>query len=214
MADWTSLYELMNSRRSVRRFKPEAPSREQIERLLEAAITAPSASNKQPWRFFVVSSPARIAAMAAAVREAVERIARHVEPASEDAFRAYGSYFTRFEAAPLVIAALHRPLMVLSHLVDPGTEPLDRERIQAMERDSGLIGTAMALQNLLLAAHEVGLGASGMTGPLVASDRLREILEVPPSWSIAVLVPVGFPDEEPAPTERKPLDKVVRWLEG
>jgi nitroreductase len=209
-----SLYELMKSRRSVRRFKAAAPVREQIDKLLEAAITAPSASNKQPWRFFVVKSGPRIAAMAAAVREAVDRIARHVEPASEDSFRAYGSYFTRFEAAPLVIVALHRPLMLLSHLVDPGTEPSDRERIQAMERDSGLIGTAMAMQNLLLAAHEQGLGASGMTGPLVASDRLREILEVPPSWSIAALVPVGFPDEEPVATERKTLDKVVRWLDG
>jgi nitroreductase len=213
MADTTSLYELMRSRRSVRRFKPEQPNREQVERLLEAAITAPSASNKQPWRFFVVRSRERIVAMAAAVREAVERIARHIEPASEEGFRAYGSYFTRFEAAPLVVVALHRPLTVLSHLVDSSLEAADRERIQAMERDSGLIGTAMALQNLLLAAHEAGLGASGMTGPLVAGDRLREILEVPASWSIAALVPIGHPDEDPIPTERKPLDKVVRWID-
>lgn len=213
MSEPGGLYELMKSRRSVRRFKPDVPSRELVSRLLEAGITAPSASNKQPWRFFVVQARARIAAMAAAVREAVERIARHVEPESEQAFRAYGNYFTRFEAAPVVIAALHRPLRVLSNLVDAETAPDDLRRIEAMERDSGLIGTAMALENLLLAAHDLGLGASGMTGPLVASDRLREILEVPPSWSIAALVAVGFPDEVPTPTERKPLDKVVRWIE-
>jgi nitroreductase len=211
MAD---LLELLRSRRSVRRFKPEPPGRERIERLLEAAITAPSASNKQPWRFFVVSSRERIATMAGAVREAVERIARHVEPASEESFRAYGSYFTRFEAAPVVIEALYRPLSVLTHLIDAGTDAADRERIGVMERNSGLIGTSMVLQNLLLAAHDLGLGASGMTGPLVADDRLRQILEIPPSWHVAALVPVGFPDEVPAPTERKPLDKVVRWIDG
>src|SRR6185503_10931708 len=116
MAGTRSLYELMRSRRSVRRFKPEPPGREAIARLLEAAITAPSASNKQPWRFFVVRSRERIEAMAAAVREAVDRIASHIEPGSEEGFRAYGSYFTRFEAAPLVIVALHRPLTVLSQL--------------------------------------------------------------------------------------------------
>jgi nitroreductase len=208
-----ALYELMRSRRSVRRFKPEHPGRQRIERLLEAAITAPSASNKQPWRFFVVSSPPRIAAMATAVREAVDRVAGHVEPASEESFRSYGSYFTRFEAAPVVVVALFRPLTVLSHLVDAGIAAADRERIEVMERQSGLIGTSMALQNLLLAAHEMGLGASGMTGPLVASERLREILEVPASWHIAALVPIGFPDEEPGPTGRKPLDKVVRWID-
>jgi nitroreductase len=214
MADGGTLYELMRSRRSVRRFKPDPPGRERIERLLAAAVTAPSASNKQPWRFFVVSSRERIAAMAAAVREAVERIAGHIEPAHEESFRAYGAYFTRFEAAPVVIAALHRPLRILSNLVDPATDAADRERIEAMESSSGLIGTAMALQNLLLAAHEEGLGASGMTGPLVASDQLRELLEVPPSWTIAALVPIGYADEDPAPTGRKPLDAVVRWIDS
>jgi nitroreductase len=206
-------FTLLRTRRSVRRFRPEAPAREMIERLLAAAVTAPSASNKQPWRFLVVTRRALIGQMAAEVREAVERIARHIEPASQNAFRAYGDYFTRFERAPVVIVALHRPLTVLSNLADAALPADDRARIAAMERDSGLMGTAMALENLLLAAHALGLGASGMTGPLVAVDRLRVLLEVPESWQIAALVPVGFPGEDPPPTERKPINKVVRWIE-
>jgi nitroreductase len=51
-----------------------------------------------------------------------------------------------------------------------------------------------------------------MTGPLVAEPALRAILDVPDGWSIVALVPIGRPDEEPKPTDRKPLDKVVRWL--
>jgi nitroreductase len=206
-------FTLFRTRRSVRRFRKESPPRDVIERLLEAAVTAPSASNKQPWRFLVVTSPALIAQMASDVREAVERIAQHIEPASQAAFRAYGDYFTRFERAPVVIVALHRPLTVLSNLADPDLPPDDRARIAAMERDSGLMGTAMALENLLLAAHALGLGASGMTGALVAVDRLRVLLEVPESWQIAALVPLGYPDENPPPTERKSVDKVVRWIE-
>jgi nitroreductase len=81
-----------------------------------------------------------------------------------------------------------------------------------MERDSGLIGTSMAMQNLLLAAHAAGLGASGMTGPLVAADRIREILHIPQAWHIAALVPVGYPDEEPVATARKSIDHVTRWV--
>ena len=194
--------KVMAARRSVRRFTPEAPPRALLERLLEAAVTAPSASNKQPWRFVVVTSPSRIAALAAEVREAVELIARHVEPRSESAFRAYGTYFTRFEAAPVVIVALYRSLTVLSDLVDAALPEPARARIAAMEERSGLIGVSMALQNLLLMAHELGLGASGMTGPLVAADRLRTLLEVPPSWEIAALVPVGYPAETP-PARRR-----------
>src|SRR5206468_362591 len=65
------------ARRSVRRFKPDMPDRALIEALIEVATTAPSASNKQPWRFLVVTNRAVIERLAAAVREAVDRIARH-----------------------------------------------------------------------------------------------------------------------------------------
>lgn len=207
-----ALEALLRSRRSVRRFRKDVPPRALVERLLEAAVSAPSASNKQPWRFLVVESREVIGRMAGAVREAVDRIARHIEPASEAAFRAYGDYFTRFEAAPVVVVALHRPLSLLSNLSGETMPGEDRARIESMERSSGLMGTAMALQNLLLAAHAHGLGASGMTGPLVAVDRIREILEVPESWQVAAFVPVGFPAEDPLPTDRKSIDKVVRWI--
>ncbi len=81
-----------------------------------------------------------------------------------------------------------------------------------IKQSSNLIGTSLALENMLLMAHALGLGASGMTGPLLAVDRLRELLEVPASWGIVALVPIGFPSEEPAPTDRKDLAKVVRWI--
>jgi nitroreductase len=204
--------ELLRARRSVRRFRPEPAPSETILRLIDAAILAPSASNKQPWRFFVVEKRATIDAMADAVREAVDTIAAHVPPESVDAFRAYGDYFVRFQAAPTVIVPIHRGHTVLSHLVGPQLDVDARARIEAMERDSGLVGTSLALMALLLTAHELGLGASAMTGPLVAEHRLREILSIPASWGIVALVPVGWPDEEPRPTERKPVDKVVRWV--
>jgi len=207
------IYELMKSRRSVRQFKPEPPSREQIERLIEAAITAPSASNKQPWRFLVVTNREIIVRLAAAVRESVDRIASHVEPSSEQAFRSYGDYFTRFETAPVVIVPIFKSLTVLSNLIDDRLSQSEQERIAVMERNSGLMGAAMAMENLLLVAHEMRLGASGMTGPLVASDRIREILDIRPLWDIAAFIPVGFAAEEPPATGRKPADQVTRWIE-
>lgn len=210
---YEELLALLQSRRSIRAFTKERPSREAITRLVEAAVTAPSASNKQGWRFFVVENAALIERLAAAVGAAVDRIARHVEPASEPAFRAYGDYFTRFAAAPIVIVALYRPLTVLSHLVAEDLPAGDRARIGALEERSGLLGTAMALQNLLLAAHALGLGASGLTGPLVAEDQFRALLDIPESWSIAAVVAVGHAAEAPAATSRKSAANVTRWIE-
>lgn len=206
------LLELLRARRSVRRFEPRTVPRETILTLLEAAVAAPSASNKQPWRFLVIESRETIAKLAAAVREATTRIGRHIPESSQDAFRAYGDYFTRFEDAPVVIVPIHRALHVLSNLVDAALAPEDRAAIVAMEEDSGLVGTSLAVQNLLLMAHSLGLGASGMTGPLVAEPALRDILEVPPGWGIVALVPVGWPAETPTAPGRKSVEKVVRWL--
>ena len=213
------LLELLRTRRSVRRFRPEPVAREALVSLLEAAVLAPSASNKQPWRFLVVQSLERIARMAAAVREATTRIAAQIPAENQASFLAYGDYFTRFELAGTVIVPIHRALSVLGNLVDAdegipasAQATLDRAAIASMEEQSGLIGTALALENILLMAHAMGLGASGMTGPLVAEPALREILEIPPGWGIVALVPIGHPDETPRPTERKSVDKVVRWL--
>lgn len=209
MVTHAELHELLSMRRSVRRFKPDALPRALIASLIASAVTAPSASNKQPWRFLVVQRREMIDAMAAAVRDAVERMARSIDPGFEASFRAYGDYFTRFEAAPVTIVPLFRPFTILSNMVVDG----DVRAIRTMERDSGLIGTSLAMQNLLLAAHAAGLGASGMTGPLIAVDELRALLRVPPSWEIAALIPIGYPDETPPQTARKSPESVTQWID-
>lgn len=207
-----AIYEAMRARRSVRRFKPDSVSRDVVTSLVEAAITAPSASNKQPWRFLVVEDRARIARMAAAVRDATAIVSAHIPEPSQPSFRAYGDYFTRFEDAPAVIVPIHRAMSVLSNLVDDALDDGMRATVRHMEEQSGLVGTSLALMNLLLMAHAIGLGASGMTGPLVAEPALRTILEVPDGWGIVALVPIGWPAEDPTPTDRKPVDKAIRFL--
>jgi nitroreductase len=208
-----TLEDAIRLRRSIRRYRDDRPARELVEKLLEMAVCAPSASNKQPWRFFVVDGPATIRRMAGAVEEAVERIARHIEPRFGDAFRAYGDYFVRFREAPVVIVPAFRELVVLSNLVDGAMGKEDRETIRAMEFNSGLISTSLALQNLMLYAHSIGLGSSCMTGPLVAARAIRQLLGIPESWHVAACVPVGYAAESPQPVGRKPVETVVRWVD-
>ena len=207
------LHALLGARRSVRRFRPDPVPRALVTRLLEAAVLAPSASNQQPWRFFVIESAARRAELVAAVREVVKQVVEHVPADSRPTLASYGDYFTRFEDAPVVIAPLSRGLPLLGHLVDPFTPPELRARIVHVEAHSGVVGTSLALQNLLLTAHSLGLGASLMTGPLLAEPELAKILGAPRGWSLVGLVPVGYPDEAPRITDRKALAHVVRFLD-
>ncbi|MEZ4370194.1 MAG: nitroreductase family protein [Polyangiaceae bacterium] len=208
-----TLDDLLERRRSVRRFKADALTREDIERLLQAAVSAPSASNKQPWRWLVVTNRARLGQLASAVREATEAVQAAIPEQSQAAFAAYGEYFTRFEHAPCVIVPICRGHAVLSQLVDTTLPSELRDAVLHMERHSAVVSTSLGLMNLLLKATDIGIGASAMTGPLVAGGALKELLGVPASWSIVALVAVGYPDEEPKATTRKALQHVVRFID-
>jgi len=206
------ILDLMQSRRSVRKFLPKVPARAVLEKLIEAAITAPSASNKQPWRFLVVTNSTVKARMAEAVSRAVQRVASCIEPQFEAAFRNYGDYFTRFESAPVVIVPLYRPLTLLSSMVGADLSEKDRRNISCMEERSGIVSASLAVENLLLMAHDLGLGASGLTGPLIAQDELCGILKVPAGWDIVALVATGYADEQPTAPARKAVADVTRWI--
>lgn len=207
------LDQLLRARRTVRRFAPEHPGRERISAIIAAATTAPSASNHQGWCFFVADDPARIARLAGLVAVVVERVAQQVRPLGRAAFAAYGDYFTRFAAAPVVVVAAYRPAAVLSGLVEPGIADDDRRRIAAMEEHSAILSLGLAVQNLLLMAHAQGLGASCLTGPLLAAPELARDCGVPDRWRLGTLIALGRPAEAPDAPGRKPVAAVLRWLD-
>ncbi len=207
-----ALFSLLRERRSVRAFKDEPLPRELLEKVLDAAVLAPSASNKQPWRFFVMEDRAKLRALAAEVRAEKERIGAHIPADFAPSFLAYGDYFTRFENAPVVLAPAARPLTVLSNLVSDALDQTTRTTISRMEEESGLIGTSLAIGNLLLCAHALGLGASAMTGPMIARAQVTKAFGVPDGWSVVALVALGYPAEVPDRTERKDAKSVTRYV--
>src|SRR5512133_1994392 len=190
------LLALLRARRSVRRFRTDPVTDDQLAALVEAARWAPSASNRQAWRLLLVTSPARIAAMADAVRAEVTRLRAAVRADAAEELGAYLENFLHFSGAPLVVAPIHRGgLDLLQAASGPGAGPSGRDA-------DALSSVAAAVENLLLCAHALGLGACWMAGPLVAAEALRPILEVPPGWTLSALVPVGRPAEEPAAPPR------------
>lgn len=196
----------MRGRRTVREFSDRSLDRLQVEELIELATTAPSASNNQPWRFFVTDQPALIDSLADAVQAAVEEVKSLMDTASRPSFDAYGDYFTRFARAPVVIVPAYRPLSLLSQMVPPNPA------IERLEEVSGLASTSLAVQNLLLAAHARGLGATCMTGPLLAASRIEALLGIPQGWRMGMLIALGYAAEQPTAPSRKGLRTVLRWV--
>ena len=204
LLDWETV---IRTRRTVRRFTDRPVERFLVEKLIEFATTAPSASNNQPWRFFVTDSTSVIEAMALAVHQAVDELKARMPSDSLPAFARYGDYFVRFAQAPVVIVPSYRPLALLSQMVTP--TPL----IERLEEVSGLASTSLAVQNLLLAAHGMQLGATCMTGPLLAAPRIEALLGIPNGWRMGMLVALGYAAEEPSTPSRKGLATVLKWVE-
>jgi coenzyme F420-0:L-glutamate ligase/coenzyme F420-1:gamma-L-glutamate ligase len=198
------LFEAIHSRRSIRRYRPEPVPQGLIVRLLEAACWAPSAHNRQPWRFAVIAAAEvkeRLArAMGARLRADLERDGLPPEVIERDVARSYA----RITGAPVVI-------LVALTLADMDVYP-DPQRSQA-EWTMAVQSVAMAVQNLLLAAHAEGLGACWMCAPLFCPDAVKAALDLPEDWQPQALITLGYPAEAPKGKGRAPLaSRVVYYF--
>lgn len=207
------LFDAIRERKSIRRFKQTPVPDEDIKKILDAGRWAPSANNTQPWSFAVIKDKSLLREMANAVRDMIDRMTPFAESEKQaQRLAAYkGNYYTFFENAPVVIA-------VFMEGYDAGTDRLlakmghSPEDIKRLRPLPGLQSVAAAVQNILLAVHALGYGTCWMTGPLVAQDAFGKLLGYGKEKSIAALLPVGVPDEDPPVRPRKPLDDLTRTI--
>ena len=198
----TNLSAAIRQRRSIRRYRPDAISRQIIERLLLAAIQAPSAHNRQPWRFTVIDTLAGKEALATAMGERL-RIDRTADGDDRQAIEADVSRsHARITEAPVVIV-----VSVDGRNMDvyPDARRQNAEYLMAVQ------SAAMATQNLLLAAEQEGLGACIMCAPLFCQQIVVDALNLPRDWQPQMLVTIGSPANAGKDRPRLPLDAVVAW---
>jgi len=196
-----ALYAIMKGRRSVRRYAEQPIAPELVQRLLEAAIWAPSAHNRQPWRFVVLSSAETRRALAAAMGERLRADLTADGAAPELIERDVSRSYSRISGAPLAI-------MVCLSMADMDRYP-DGRRNEA-EYIMAVQSVAMAAQNLLLAAHAEGLGACWMCAPLFCPDVVRNALNLPADWQPQALITLGYPAAA-RESSRHALETRVLW---
>lgn len=194
-------WSLVQGRRSIRRYRPEPVAPALLEQLLEAAMWAPSAHNRQPWRFCVVTQPATKLALSQQMGEEWRRElgGDGADPAFVER-RVAISHARMTSAAALIIAAVSMEEM----------DCYPDERRNKAEWTMAVQSVALACQNLLLAAHYYGLGACWMCAPLFVPELVQTVLHLPTSWIPQALLTVGYPAEEKT-KERAPLAERVLW---
>ena len=206
------ILELMQNRRSIRRFKPEVPPDAAILKLIEAAVAAPSATNKQPWRFLIAKQKKHFEIIAGAVDKARQKYLSLISSEYRSEFANYSLQFLSFQNAPVIILPIYRAFQGISAMVKQKSPEKETAFLRSYEHNTALMGVSLAIQNILLMSEAIGLGACCMTGPLIARVEIEKGLQVPEGWQIAAVIAVGYPDEKPEPPGRKKLEMVTRWL--
>jgi nitroreductase len=187
-----SVFEIIARRRSIGKMTAERPTREQIERMLEAATHAPNHHNVQPWKFVVLAGGAR-AELGEVMAEAL--LARASDLSEEKGRIALEKERNKLLRAPVVI-------VVAAECPRQG-KALEIENVEAV---------AAAVENMLLVGEEMGLATMWRTGDAAYSPCVKRWLKLAPADHIVAFLYVGYPAIPRQPRQPHPFQEKTTWL--
>lgn len=178
------LFEVIKTRRSIRKYKSDPIENEKLEMVLDAARLAPSWANTQCWRFVVVRN-----------QEIRNKLADTliVNP-TVGANPAVNAIRT----APVTIVACAEKGISGCFNGQPATEKGDTWY---------MYDVALAMENLVLAAHALGLGTVHVG--LFNTEEVAAILGIPGNYYVVAMTPLGYPEFQPNARPRKALSEIV-----
>jgi nitroreductase len=181
------VFEAIKTRRSIRKYKTDPISDEDLKKVLQAANWAPSWANTQCWRFIVVHDQ-NIKKKVAATLMKVQFSDDLIKNVAADAIT----------QAPILIIAC----------AETGIAGYNRDGTPVTDKDDWLLfDVALAIQNLTLAARALGLGTV-IVGAFDAK-KTAEILEVPDGYTVVTMTPLGYPDHTGQAPPRKDLTDII-----
>lgn len=198
----SDIHALLRGRRSIRQYQPARPPLTSIERIFESVAYAPSAHNRQPWRYMVVSKFRAKERLALAMGRRLAADRSRDGDAENAVRRDVERSYERITNAPIVI-------IVALSMAEMDHYP-DQRRAQA-ERMMAVQSTAMATHNLLIAAHAEGLGACWMCAPLFCPDEVKMALSLQADWEPQGLITLGYPAQPGCNKQRKMISDFVRF---
>jgi len=184
--------KVIKERRSHRIYQDKPVEKEKLEKLIELAMWAPSAMNRQQW-FFVVVGGQKLKNLLKTIEKSYDYILPRLEMFFAETPKVIAftkQFFKNLGNAPVAIFAYYTPT---------GDDYSDVQRVSA------------AIQNILLAAHAMGLGTCWMTGPVHMEKEINEILGIEGKKLVAVIT-VGYPAKNPPVPPRRDCEKKVVWM--
>ena len=206
MTEEPELFEIIHTTRAMRRLKPDPVPDALIRKILEAGVCAPNGGNTQRWRFLVIKDPAIKRAVQVPYKRAFDEVIGPRYLSSEPPPGVTKERYLRQHAAVEYLTDhFHEaPVWIVPCLEDGGTAP---------NRSSGA-SIYPAVQNMLLAARALGLGATLTTRHLIYEAESEAALGLPPGVHSYAIIPIGYPLGKFGPVGRRALADIVygdRW---
>ncbi len=190
------LNDIIKKRRSVRRYLPQTVPREIVLEVLVAAGWAPSAHNSQPWRFIILENPSVKRELAEAM--VVDWTSDAEKDGTKVDVKMRQERIDRFANAPT---------LVLACTTMDGLRKFPDQKRQMFERDLAQQSLGAAMQNVLLTAHDLGLGACWFCAPGFCKGTVRRVLSIPEAVEPEAFFIMGYPADAPSEPPKKPLEK-------
>lgn len=214
--DYQQFKQVITSRRSIRKFTDQPVSGQDIREMIDCARYAPSDTNSQTWEFVAIVNREIIQQIEAITwaklhEKAEQAEANGLRKEAKLLVKSFGPYATAFSDAPALIVCLATPYQ--SKFREKIFEPIQLVTNEIWQEE-GIKSSSLAIQNLMLAAHCMGLATCPMTGPvLLAESEIKALLQVGDTKRVNMVIALGYPQMLPQPTPRKEVDEILRIIE-
>lgn len=192
--------EAILNRKSIRKFKEKAVNHDDLLKILECGLNAPSANNMQNWHFVVIESKEKIKAIADIVRQKQEELIEDTnEKELAKSFQSKTRFYTFFEKAPVLV------LVYASSYTSKTSKLLSGNDLDKYEKTNpGLQNIGAAIENILVGATALGYGTCWMTGPNFAINEIESYVSLTKeNYSLMAMIPIGHPSDDKHPSPRK-----------
>ncbi|MGH7301200.1 MAG: nitroreductase family protein [Candidatus Rokuibacteriota bacterium] len=205
MPEGTDLFEIIHTTRAMRRLKPDPVPDALIKKILEAGVCAANGGNTQRWRFLVIKDTEIKRKVQVHYKRAFDEVIgpRYLN-SPPPAGVSHERYVRQHAAVQYLTEHIHEAPVWIVACLEEGAAPT---------RASGA-SIYPAVQNMLLAARALGLGATLTTRHLLHEKEAEAALGLPPGVHSYAILPIGYPLGRFGPVGRGPLADVVyenRW---
>ncbi|MEI8216494.1 MAG: nitroreductase family protein [Eubacteriales bacterium] len=217
------LQEILKKRQSIRHFKDVDVPREDLEKIIRNAGTAPSGKNIQNWHFVVIKNKSLINKIGDALiekNEEISLITDKIDPEKGDKFRKFAKNFTLFFLKAPVLIVIYTTTYYPSGyhelvFIDASKEILDDI---VLHRNPGMQSLGAAVENLTLSAIESGYGTCWITSANYAAEEIEQLLKKEidfekEGYFMGAMLSLGVPEDNPKSPGKKTFDDIYTLVE-